>query len=139
MVCFQTKIPIWVNFGVSCDGRCWYILLPFGLFDGHMAIFYGFYFIYGKLVFFLRFGKFYQEKSGNPATGRFCLFPEFFWQRAKIFFQNANSNFHVPRKKNGIEWNGWNPPRGTTLFYIIEKKKKKYFFFLSAGLPDLPW
>jgi hypothetical protein len=20
------KIPIWVNFGVSCNGRCWYIV-----------------------------------------------------------------------------------------------------------------
>jgi hypothetical protein len=25
MVCFQTKIPIWVNFGGFCKGRCWYI------------------------------------------------------------------------------------------------------------------
>jgi hypothetical protein len=24
------KIPIWVNFGVSCNG-CWYIICPFGL------------------------------------------------------------------------------------------------------------
>jgi hypothetical protein len=26
VVCFQTKIPIWVNFGGSCNGKCWYIL-----------------------------------------------------------------------------------------------------------------
>jgi hypothetical protein len=38
---FEPKIPIWVNFGGSCDGRCWCILWPFGLFDGHLAIFYG--------------------------------------------------------------------------------------------------
>jgi hypothetical protein len=25
---FKPKIPIWVNFGGSCDGRCWYILWP---------------------------------------------------------------------------------------------------------------
>jgi hypothetical protein len=23
---FEPKIPIWVNFGESCDGRCWHIL-----------------------------------------------------------------------------------------------------------------
>jgi hypothetical protein len=28
----KPKIPIWVNFGGSCDGRCWYILWSFGLF-----------------------------------------------------------------------------------------------------------
>jgi hypothetical protein len=28
---FKPKIQIWVNFGGSGDGRCWHILLPFGL------------------------------------------------------------------------------------------------------------
>jgi hypothetical protein len=26
MVCFQTKISIWVNFGGSINGKSWYIL-----------------------------------------------------------------------------------------------------------------
>jgi hypothetical protein len=43
---FQPKIPIWVNFGGSCNGRCWSILWPFGLFYGHwvnfVAIWYNF-------------------------------------------------------------------------------------------------
>jgi hypothetical protein len=43
---FKPKIPIWVNFGASCNGRCWYfygylvyftakwyILRPFGTFE----------------------------------------------------------------------------------------------------------
>jgi hypothetical protein len=29
---FVTKIPIWINFGGSCNGRCWYILRSFGIF-----------------------------------------------------------------------------------------------------------
>jgi hypothetical protein len=29
------KIPIWVNFGGSCNENCGYILCPFGLFYGH--------------------------------------------------------------------------------------------------------
>jgi hypothetical protein len=28
---FKPKIPIWVNFGVSCNGKSWYILWPFCL------------------------------------------------------------------------------------------------------------
>jgi hypothetical protein len=31
MACFQTKIPIRVNIGGSCNGRCWYMLWPFAL------------------------------------------------------------------------------------------------------------
>jgi hypothetical protein len=59
MFVFEPKIPIWVNFGGSCDGRCWYILWPFGLFDGHLAIFYGLFgMFYGNLVYFHRLGKF---------------------------------------------------------------------------------
>jgi hypothetical protein len=54
MVYFQTKIPIWVNFGGPCNGRCWYILWRFG-------IFFPFWYI------FTRFGMLYQDKSGNPA------------------------------------------------------------------------
>jgi hypothetical protein len=30
-------IPIWVNFGGSCDGRCWCILWPFGISHSHLA------------------------------------------------------------------------------------------------------
>jgi hypothetical protein len=41
---FKPRIPIWVNFGGSYSGRCWYILRPFGLFCCHtvyfMAIWY---------------------------------------------------------------------------------------------------
>jgi hypothetical protein len=34
---FEPKIPVLVNFGGSCDVRCWYILLPFGQFSGHLT------------------------------------------------------------------------------------------------------
>jgi hypothetical protein len=52
MAYFQTKIPIWVNFGGSCNGKCWYILWlyrlcilwligkilwPFGEFHGYLV------------------------------------------------------------------------------------------------------
>jgi hypothetical protein len=86
MAYFQTKIPILVNFGGSCNGKCWYILWPFGLFYGHLV-----YFTYGRLVYlmviwyilpmaiwyilymviwciFPTFGMLYQEKSGSPGN-----------------------------------------------------------------------
>jgi hypothetical protein len=31
---FKPKIPVWVNFLGSCNGRSWYILQPFGIFYG---------------------------------------------------------------------------------------------------------
>jgi hypothetical protein len=32
---FKPKIPIWINFGEPWNGKCWYILIPFGIFYGH--------------------------------------------------------------------------------------------------------
>jgi purine-cytosine permease-like protein len=66
----KPKIPIWVNFGVSCNGRCWYILWPFGLFYIHLvyyvAILYILWLFGIFLVYFLSFGMLHNEKSGNP-------------------------------------------------------------------------
>jgi hypothetical protein len=36
---FKPKIPIWVNFGGYWNGKCWYILCPFGLFYGNLVYF----------------------------------------------------------------------------------------------------
>jgi hypothetical protein len=47
---FEPKIPIWVNFGGSFNGRYWCIVCLFGLFTavwfifGHFGIFYGYIF-----------------------------------------------------------------------------------------------
>jgi hypothetical protein len=65
---FEPKIPIWVNFEGSYNGRCWYILQPLGLFYGHLVYFGATYIygvIYSYLVYFSRFGTLYK-KSGNP-------------------------------------------------------------------------
>jgi hypothetical protein len=64
----RPKIAIWVNFGGSCNGRCWYILWTFwyilrtfDIFYGHLVNFVVIWYI------FPHFGILYQEKSGNPA------------------------------------------------------------------------
>jgi hypothetical protein len=50
---FEPKIPIWVNLGGYCNGRCWYILWPFGQLSGHLA--------YLMAIWYMlhRFGTFY--------------------------------------------------------------------------------
>jgi hypothetical protein len=56
----KQKIPIWVNFGGSCNEN--EILWTFGLFYCNLV-----YFVV-ILVYFSRFGVLYQEKSVNPAA-----------------------------------------------------------------------
>jgi hypothetical protein len=36
---FTPNFPIEENFGGCCNGRCWYILQPFGLFYGYLVYF----------------------------------------------------------------------------------------------------
>jgi hypothetical protein len=35
----KPKKLMWVNFGVACNGKCWYILMPFGIFLMPFGIF----------------------------------------------------------------------------------------------------
>jgi hypothetical protein len=59
---FKPKIQIWVNFGGSCDERCWSFLWPFGQFDVHLAIFCGF------LVYFMVIWYIFPVCKINLAT-----------------------------------------------------------------------
>jgi hypothetical protein len=46
---FEPKYTIWVNFGGSWNGRCWYILCTYG----HLVYFTAIWYIYGHLVYFM--------------------------------------------------------------------------------------
>jgi hypothetical protein len=67
MAIFKQKIPNWVNFGGSCNGRCWHtyvmaiwsILLPFCIFCGNLVNFM----FFGIIS---RFGKLLKEKIWQP-------------------------------------------------------------------------
>jgi hypothetical protein len=48
---FKPKIPIWVHFGGSSKGRCWHILLPFGLFTA-ICIFCG-HWVYFMVIWYV--------------------------------------------------------------------------------------
>jgi hypothetical protein len=60
MVYFQTKNPNLVNFGGPLNGKCWYIVCPFGIFYGDLVLFVEIWYISP------RFGILCQEKYGNP-------------------------------------------------------------------------
>jgi hypothetical protein len=58
---FKPKIPIWVNFGGPCNGRCWYIICPFGLFHDYTVYFVAIWYILWLFdIYFPRFGMLYQ-------------------------------------------------------------------------------
>jgi hypothetical protein len=50
---FKPKIPICVNFGGSSNGRCWYILCPFGKFSCHLTYFMAIWYIFPSFGTFL--------------------------------------------------------------------------------------
>jgi hypothetical protein len=66
---FKPKIPIWVNFGGSCNGRCWYLYCMdvWSIFWNFSDIF-NVHLVYFVVIWYIfpRFGMLYQEKSGNP-------------------------------------------------------------------------
>jgi hypothetical protein len=63
---FRRETPTWVCFGGPWRIKCWYILLPFGIFEGHWACLCPF----GKFAviwyIFTRSGQLFQDQSGNP-------------------------------------------------------------------------
>jgi hypothetical protein len=75
MYIFRPKIPIWVNFGRSCNGRCWYFYVLFVYFAAKWYILCPFGTFSGRLVYFSRVGILYREKSGNPALQMKTFFP----------------------------------------------------------------
>jgi hypothetical protein len=72
---FEPNIPIWINFGGPCDRRCWYILWPFGLFDGHLAIFYGVlvYFMVSWYIFPV-LASFIKKNLATLAASSICMY-----------------------------------------------------------------
>jgi hypothetical protein len=83
---FKPKIPIWVNFGGSSNGKCrylyvnlvdfmatWYSLWPFGIFKVIWHIFSPFWYVVPRKIWQpwdLTRKKLYQEKSDKPGPGQ---------------------------------------------------------------------
>jgi hypothetical protein len=65
---FEPKIQIWVNFGGSFNGRCWYILWPFGQFLGHIPSIFlqPFGISYGHLLYTFPFWYVVPRKIWQP-------------------------------------------------------------------------
>jgi hypothetical protein len=63
---FKPKIQIWVNFGGSCNGRCWYILCTLGPFYGLFYILWTFSIVRDNLAYFSPFWYFVPRKIWQP-------------------------------------------------------------------------
>jgi hypothetical protein len=66
-------IPIWVNFGGPRNGKCWYIVIVFGIFYCHLAHFMSIWHIlcpfgrfYGQWVYFRTFWYIASRKIWQP-------------------------------------------------------------------------
>jgi hypothetical protein len=65
---FIPKIPILVKFGGPWNGKCRYIIWPFGILFGHLVYVISILYILWTFgIFFRRLGILYQVKSGSPA------------------------------------------------------------------------
>jgi hypothetical protein len=92
---FQTKIPIWVNFGGTSKDRCGYILWSlglflrtFGTFCGHLVKFYG-HLPYFTLFWYIVPRKLWQSCDGGEAAEygkceKFENYDLFRWQGSKF-------------------------------------------------------
>jgi hypothetical protein len=60
------KIPIWVNFGGSFNGKCWYFYDHLEYFTAIWYILWQFVIVCGNLVYFSRFGMFGPRKIWQP-------------------------------------------------------------------------
>jgi hypothetical protein len=67
MAYFQTENPNLGNFGRDMQWKIMVNLWPLREFYGHFLHSVAIRYIYGYLIYFSRFGKLQQEKSGNPA------------------------------------------------------------------------
>jgi hypothetical protein len=66
-VVFKPKIPVWVNFGGSCNGKCWHILCSVEIIYGHLVYFYV-HLIYVYCGRFVNFTHFAYCSEKNLAT-----------------------------------------------------------------------
>jgi hypothetical protein len=62
------KIPIWVNFGCSCNGRCLSILWQFGLFYDNLVYFMDIWCILWLYDIFFSFGYVLPRKIWQPCS-----------------------------------------------------------------------
>jgi hypothetical protein len=66
---FIPKIPVWVNFGGPWNGKCWYILWPFGIFTALWYNLWSFGIVCGKLVYLTLVWQLHFRNNGK--LGRF--------------------------------------------------------------------
>jgi hypothetical protein len=121
MAYFWTKIPIWVNFGGSYDGRCRYILWTFGL---HILRTFG--------ILCGTFGLFshvwVKEKSGSPGSNPSFAFVCFWRHFFAFMFCRAHSERRI---WGGVATRSISVRRNMFHFPCVFVRFRRSFFPLS--------
>jgi hypothetical protein len=128
MVSFQTKNSNLGKFWRALDGKCLYILRPFGIFCVH-------------LVHFSGFGKMCQEKSGNLALKKKAGFRIDLRQSSFVSFVMSESVIELLQQQgcqiflgtpyqNGNKYNKW--PQNLTNGRKIYIPKQKYIYQMAT-------
>jgi hypothetical protein len=97
------KIPIWLNFGESCNGRCWYILWPIGLFYCHLVYIVAIWYILRIFGIFLRFWYVVPRKIRQPwcRRERLLIFESSaFHLKMDLVWQSVLASKETQRKNN---------------------------------------
>jgi hypothetical protein len=71
---FKPKALIWVNFGGSCNGRCWYILWPFCQCSGHLVLLVVIWYIHFPPIWYVAPREIWQPWSAMTFTHKCCHF-----------------------------------------------------------------
>jgi hypothetical protein len=78
---FKPKIPNWVNFKGSCDGKFWYFKWPFGRFYSYLIYFEAnWYILWSFGIFFPVLVFLDRAKSGNPVVDLAAVIYPQIWQ-----------------------------------------------------------
>jgi hypothetical protein len=146
-ISLNRKILIWVNFGGTCNRRCWYILFPFGLFYDHFVYFvviwsilWSFGLFCGHLVYLWLFGIFFPVLVWCEMKNLATLPCE---QTAKPFLETRSRALRFECRKRGRKFFNCCRVFAHVPMYVctcILSKKVWEFFKLAfpsgAGRPD---
>jgi hypothetical protein len=107
------KYQRWANFGGSCNGRCWHILCPIGMFYVHLPYLTDIWYISWLFGIFFPFWfdierKIWQHCSApslrKRSTPAFCaaLFAKFRWKEKTIGIGRAAAFFSQKMEQNSF-------------------------------------
>jgi hypothetical protein len=100
---FKPKIPIWVNFGVCYDGKCWSILWPCGIFNGLLLHFKVIWYILPVLVSCSQknLATLVALKKNSALVSNFVMLRHFVFQ--KLFKKRCRVTLNFSYQHNNLK------------------------------------